>query len=128
MTGRIQGDWFEVAITDEGVVRLDLAGGSEITPADANAAIDAVVDLTAGVRCPLLVDLRSVGPMKRQTRKVFAGSNVATRVALLVGSPMSRMLASFGLGLDRPGHGIPLKVFGDEAAAQRWLVDQGDHA
>jgi hypothetical protein len=129
MTGHIQGDRFEVSVTDGGVVRLDLAAdGAEITTRDAEAAIDAVASLTAGVRSPLLVDVRSVGPMKRSARRVFADSNVASRVALLVGSPVSRMLASFGLGLDRPRHGIPLKVFEDEASARQWLLDQGDDA
>lgn len=122
MTDRILGERFEVSVTEGGVVRLGLADDTEITTGDAEAAIDAVASVTAGVRGPLLVDLCSVGPMKRPARKVFADSNVASRVALLVGSPVSRMLASFGLGLDRPRNGIPLKVFDDEASARRWLL------
>lgn len=125
MADHIQGGSFEVSVTDGGVVRLRIADDTEVTTRDAEAAVDAVASLTAGVPHPLLVDLRSVGPMKRPARKVFADSNVASRVALLVGSPVSRMLASFGLGLDRPRHGAPLKVFDDEAPARQWLLGQG---
>jgi hypothetical protein len=124
MTDHIHGDRYEASVTDGGVVRLNLAQDVEITTRDAEAAIAAVASLTAGARSPLLVDIRSVGPMKRPARKVFADSNVASRVALLVGSPVSRMLASFGLGLDRPRHGIPLKVFAEESSARQWLLEQ----
>lgn len=124
MIDHVQGDRFEVSVTDGGVLRLDLADNAEITSSDAEAALDAVALLSAGVRRPLLVDMRSVGPMKRPTRKVFARASVATRVALLVGSPVSRLVGNFALGLDRPETDTVLRVFDDEAAARRWLLDR----
>ena len=129
MTDHIRGDRFEVSVTDGGVVRLDLTGDAEFTASDAETATAAVGSLTAGVRCLLLVDMRSVGPMKRPARKVFAGWNLPLRVALLVGSPVSRMLGNFALGLDRPEpDDVSLKVFDVEASARRWLLEQGDGA
>ena len=128
MADHIEGDRFGVSVTDGGVVRVDLADGADITGSDAESIVAAIVSLTAGVRSPQLIDLRSVGTVQRPARKVFAELNVASRVALLVGSPLSRILASFGLGLNRPERGIPVKVFEDEASARHWLLDQGDGA
>ncbi|MFP3907733.1 MAG: hypothetical protein ACLFWR_11930 [Acidimicrobiales bacterium] len=128
MADHIEGDRFRVSVADGGVVRVDHPDGADVTGSDAEAIVAAIASLTAGVRSPLLVDLRSVGTVRRPARTAFAELDVASRVALLVGSPLSRMLASFGLGLNRPERGIPVKVFEDEASARHWLLDQGHDA
>jgi hypothetical protein len=62
--------------------------------------------------------------MNRQAREYsrrFADENFAA-VALLVGNPVSRTIASFFLGLNRPR--TPTQVFTRENDALNWLITQ----
>lgn len=71
-------------------------------------------------RSPLLVDARDGGPMDRPARTEFARrGDLVAAVALLVRSPLSRIVANFFLSVARPM--APTPLFDDEAAALDWL-------
>lgn len=70
-----------------------------------------------------MVDLREVESIDRSAREFFMDQNERYRaVALMVGSPATRMLANFFLGLKRGS--IPVKMFVAEAEAIAWLRRQ----
>jgi hypothetical protein len=46
-------------------------------------------------------------------------ARVAPAVALIVGSPLSRMIGNFFLGLNRTA--VPIRLFTSEPAARSWL-------
>jgi hypothetical protein len=69
--------------------------------------------------------MRGVRSQSRAARDYFAGpeaEKATLAVALLIGSPVSRVLANFFLRL-RPQR-IPTALFTDEAAAIAWLLEQ----
>jgi hypothetical protein len=74
-------------------------------------------------RTCVLVDMRGVRSQTREARQYFAGAEaerVSRAVALLIGSPVSRVLANFFLRLSPQR--IPTALFTDEHAAAAWLV------
>lgn len=103
---------------DDGSLRL-VWDDAVVTGPDARAAVRAVGRRLTADTHALLVDMRRSGPMDRAARQAFAEATGPRRVALLVRSTRSRMLASFFLGLHRTR--MPLQVFDDEAAARAWL-------
>ncbi|MFP4149687.1 MAG: STAS/SEC14 domain-containing protein [Nitriliruptoraceae bacterium] len=104
---------------DDGLVRL-VWGGVVITSADAEAAVTAVDRRLAGGNHGLLVDMRAAGPIERGARQILAAASGPSRVALLVGSARSRIVATFFLGLHRTE--VPLQLFDDEDVARSWLL------
>ncbi len=112
------------AFVDEfGLVRLEHNPGAVL---DEDAAIEnteAILAAAAGGRHPLIVDIRDVKSIDARARRYHAevtGRHV-TRVALLVGPPLSRVIGNFFLGLNQSQH--PLELFSDEATAVAWLKE-----
>jgi hypothetical protein len=96
--------------------------GAEVTLADAEEIHHAIVDLYHGDTHPLLVDIRDVKSASREARQYFAGGRdieTTTAVALLVRSPVSRVIGNFFLGLNKPQ--FPIRTFDSEADALAWL-------
>ncbi|MFP4312503.1 MAG: STAS/SEC14 domain-containing protein [Nitriliruptoraceae bacterium] len=103
---------------DDGLVRI-VWGGAVVTSADAEAAVTAVGHRIAGGTHGLLVDMRAAGPIERDARQILAAASGPSRVALLVESARSRVVANFFLGLHRTE--VPLQLFDDEDLARSWL-------
>ena len=89
--------------------------------ADAEEAV-AAVDLIAGTQqLPLLVDMRRLKTLDREARSRFSEADSVTYLALLVDSPLSRVLANFFLAVSRPA--VPTRLFTSEASAVAWLTE-----
>lgn len=71
----------------------------------------------------LLVDMRPIASVDRAAREFFINLNAHYRaVAMVAGSPATRMMANFFLGLKRGS--IPVRMFTSESEALDWLRDQ----
>ena len=91
----------------------------------ASPALLAMAQLTGGRRSPLLVDMREIGPHDRATRAEWARHlHIVTAVALIVGTPLSRMMGNLFINMKRPT--TPLHLFDNEASATAWLHDAAD--
>ena len=87
---------------------------------DAVAATDAMATLTGGREHPLLVDAHDAGPQDRPARMEFARrSDLVSAVALIVNTPLSRMMGNFFLSVSKPV--APTRLFDDEPSAVAWL-------
>ena len=106
-----------------GYVRCDHPHGAEVTGHDAGEALQALASLASGPTTPVLVDLRETRSVSREARQAFANSTVPSRIALLVESSLSRVIANFFIGVTGPN--VPTRVFTDLDDAQRWLLDVG---
>ncbi|MBI1947159.1 MAG: STAS/SEC14 domain-containing protein [Deltaproteobacteria bacterium] len=109
-------------LRQDGLLHSVVKPGAHHTLEDAVANVEACRTLSPGRRRPLLVDIRQGPGVDRAARTYYAGpegAGVATATALLVGSPTSRIVANFFLGLNRMQ--IPLRLFTDEEAAVAWL-------
>lgn len=113
---------FRMWLRPDGIVSLAFVPRIATDLADALAAVEAMTRLTRGRRSPLLVSLHAAGPQDRPARAEFARrDDVVSAVALIVDTPLSRIIGNFYLSVNRPI--APTRLFDDEATAVAWLLE-----
>jgi hypothetical protein len=113
---------FRMWLRPDGIVAMVFAPRIATDLADALAAVDAMTELTRGRRSPLLVYLHGAGPQDRPARAEFARrDDVVSAVALIVDTPLSRMIGNFYLTVSKPI--APTRLFDNEASALAWLLE-----
>jgi hypothetical protein len=111
---------FRMWLRPDGIVQVVLAPRVAIVLEDATATSEAMAQLTGGRQSPLLVDMRDTGPQDRAARAVWARPSAPlSAVALIVGSPLSRMMGNLFISSNRPT--TPTRLFDNEASAVAWL-------
>jgi hypothetical protein len=119
-TGVITDPKFRIWLRPDGIVQMVWAPQTTVRVGDATAALEAMAQLTGGRRSPLLVDMHDTGPLDRSTRTEFTRrGDLQTAVALIVGTPLSRVMANFILSVSKPQ--FPVRLFDNEASAVAWL-------
>lgn len=112
---------FRMWLRPDGIVQLVWAPRATMGLEDALAATGAMAQLTDGRPTPLLVDTHDGGPQDRPARAEFARrADLVSAVALIVGTPLSRMMGNFFLSVSKPM--APTRLFDDEASALAWLL------
>ena len=112
----------EVWVEADGIARIIHVPGAEVTLEDAKETMAAYLKLNQGRRMPLFVDTKTMRSLAREARKYYAGeeaAKVASAVAIIVGTPVSRVLGNFYLGLSNPH--LPSRLFSSEDEALAWL-------
>jgi len=108
--------WWDEA---RGIAHNDWRPQSVCTLQQARAVTQATKDLGFGA-VPVLVDMRFLSKADRAARVHFTSSEgEAKAVALLVSSPVSKVVANVMVGLLRSA---PTRTFTDEALAVKWLM------
>ena len=121
-TGVVTHPKFRMWLRPDGIVQVVWTSRSTALHEDAIATLDAMVELTGGRRSPLLVDMRDTGAQDRRTRAEWTSrSELQSAVALIVGTPLSRMLGSLLLRVNKPP--FPVRLFDNEESALAWLKD-----
>jgi len=113
-------------LDERGFVRATVLDGAVMTLDDAKEALAATERVALGRRRPVLVDLRKIKGETREARQYFVGEHAArisARVALLVESPVSRVVGNFFLRLNVQR--TPTELFTSEEAAIAWLGEHG---
>jgi hypothetical protein len=111
---------FRMWLRPDGIVQMLWVPQVEIGLEDATAAIEAITELTGGRQSRLLVDLHDTGPQTRAARLELARQDdTVSAVALIVDTPLSRMLGNFFLTVSKPLY--PTRLFDNEASAVAWL-------
>lgn len=108
----------------DGVLRVQGRPGSAETGADACENVAALLKAAQGRRCRLIVDISAVKSIDRDARREYTrieNAQVSSACALVVGSPLSRMIGNFFIGLNRSV--IPTRLFSSTEAAMQWLRD-----
>ena len=106
------------------VGRPDHLAGAPFTQDDALAAQEVLEPFVETVSSLLtLVDIRGIRRSTSQARRVHPNPKTA-RLALLVGSPVSRMLGNAYLGINKLP--CPTKLFTDMERAAEWLLKGTD--
>lgn len=112
---------FRMWLRPDGIVQLVWGPQVTIVLEDASAAIEAMAQLTRGGQSPLLVDVHEQGAMDRPARTEFTRhGDLVSAVALIVGTPLSRLMGNFYLSVSRPV--APTRLFDDEVSALAWLL------
>jgi hypothetical protein len=107
---------------EDGIVRIIHHPDVEVTLADAEDTMVAYLKINQGKRCPLYVDTKTMKSLTREARHYYASeeaARVASAVAIIVGTPVSKVLGNFYLGLSNPR--LPTRLFSDEDEALEWL-------
>ena len=99
--------------------------GDQVNGEFARENIDAQESVRDGLnkaKIRVLIDMPAVTEISKEARDYFANERTASvqrATALLIGSPVSRVIGNFFLGLNKPIS--PTRLFTDSEEAIRWL-------
>ena len=108
---------------EDGIARTKIKPGIAVTILEAKENVDAVNCLDSSRSFPLLIDSRDIKSMTKEARDYFSINNRKTAViafAILVDSPLSRIIGNFFMGLNKPS--VPAKIFNKKKDALKWLA------
>ena len=104
------------------MVRFVWAPGSVCDVKEARGGTAAIRALEKGA-VPMLVDMREMKKLERGAREYYKTDKAGvSAMALLVGSPVTRMLANFFMRTDTDT--TPTRMFTDESVALGWLRER----
>lgn len=114
---------FTTTLDKRGFIISKVRPGSEIGLNEAKGNTQAVIDISGGANYPIFVDIREIKSISKEARDHFSmrgrKPNV-TAIAMLVSSPLSRIIGNFFLGLNKPT--VPTKMFTSEIDAIAWML------
>lgn len=112
--------WFE----DDRIIIVTFLPGAEVTLEDMKEIHMISTKLRGNKKVPVFTDIREIKSITREAR-LFASSEIAVKVtsavAVLIGTPVSRVLGNIIMGFNRPP--FPTRLFTSEAKALEWLED-----
>jgi len=114
----------KIWLDDVGIIHSLGLPGVDHSLEDAINIVKAIVAVSEGKARPLLSDIRQIKSIDREARQHLADSEINDVVlanAVMVDSPLSRMIGNFFNGFNKPP--IPLKLFSDETEAVNWLLE-----
>lgn len=100
---------------------------AELTIEDARVCTAWMKRLAGNVPRPMLGDFGNMKSQTKECRDYFTKDpnhlQAYSAIAILVNSPLTRMLANFFIGINKPPK--PTRLFDDRKKAIEWLVEQG---
>ena len=105
----------------DGIARTTVKPNAEVTIKEAKENSIAVNSLYIGQSFPLLIDARGIRSISKEARDLFSLNNRSSYVnsfAILIESPLSRIIGNFFMGLNKPR--VPVKLFTREEKAILW--------
>lgn len=109
-------------IGDDGICHLDWVPKAEVTLKEAQEVMAAYNAIRQDKRLPLLIDTSQMKSFSREARQYYASDEavaVASAAAIVVGTPVSRVLGNFYIGLSNPR--LPSRLFTSTDEAVAWL-------
>ena len=129
LTPRVSTTVADLMIEDGGILLICFKPDARLNAECIDELIDAHVALADGRKHPTLADVRNLIEDDHLSRKLGAGprpASVTSKLALLVGSPLSRLIGNFFVRVSRPAY--PTRLFSEEELARRWLMSEPDEA
>ena len=118
---KIEIEGFVTWMGDDCIVRTVVKPGIDIGISEARKNSEIVNSLIVEGKSPLIVDNRKIKSITKDARDHFSIKDRETNVsaiAIIIGSSLSRMIANFYLGINKPK--IPVKLFNSEEKAVQW--------
>ena len=118
---KIEIEGFVTWMGDDCIVRTVVKPGIDIGISEARKNSEIVNSLIVEGKSPLIVDNRKIKSITKDARDRFSIKDRETNVsaiAIIIGSSLSRMIANFYLGINKPK--IPVKLFNSEEKAVQW--------
>ena len=126
MKGPVQINDAILSIDEDSILHIEFLPNSNHTLLKALDNLEAAKQLFEddNYYCLTIMDVRNVVGVTKEVR-AFAKTDEVIKnheaFALIVGSTLSRLLASFFLGVNKPK--IPIKIFDEKGTAKKWLLD-----
>jgi hypothetical protein len=115
----------EVTAEPDGTVVVRFRLGVRLNAVLTEELVRAQIAAAGGQKRPTLADVRDLVSTDRASRELAAGPEltaVVSRMAIVVGNPLTRMLSNFFSRVTGPSY--PVRVFEDEARARAWLKER----
>jgi hypothetical protein len=113
-----------VELGADGVLSVRIRTNAAQSVANAKENLSTALELGAGQRRPLLVDISEALPLDAEVRHYYSGQVLVdgfTALALVIhASPFGRMMGNVYLRVARPG--IPTRLFTEHVPARAWLM------
>jgi hypothetical protein len=112
----------KVHLREDGIIQSDTFPNAEISLGDAIDNTSAGKQISEGIKRPVLVNLGQVKSLSREARIYFGSDEVektSSAIALVVSSPIGRVIGNFMMGLNRTPY--PTRLFTSEDEAVQWL-------
>lgn len=106
-------------VEGEGILRITLRPGSQVTAADGTSVRERFLTLTGGAACAVLLQVTGVRHVSRDAVRVFSEAVTVTAFAILGSTSVDRVIAHGRRGLPPPQ--CPSRYFTDEQEALAWL-------
>ena len=113
-----------INIRNDGGIMYGLYKVEEVTLDVAQVMIKARLQASEGKSYPFLADVSKVKTITKEARTAFAegdGIKLMPACALLVDSPVNRLLGNFFLSVSKPK--VPTKLFTSQDEAVDWLKE-----
>jgi hypothetical protein len=107
---------------DDGIARTKVKPQAEVTLPQAQENSVAVNSFYTTKKYPLLIDSRNIKSITKEARDHFSIQQRKTSItafAVLIDSPLSRIIGNFFMGLNKLT--VPAKLFTQEQEALDWL-------
>ncbi len=112
----------KVWLGEDGIIRVVTLPDVEVTLENITEINRNIKKLIMGKKVPVFTDIRGVKSITREARLFASGEDsaqVSSAAALLIGSPVSKVIGNFFLGINKPPY--PAKLFSSEKKALQWL-------
>lgn len=113
----------KIWLRDDGIIQIEAStNNTEGTVANARENMTVAFQLGKGIKRPILLNISKTKSLSREERQYYISGETAkvlTAVAIIINSPLSRILGNFFIGLNKPA--FPLKLFVSEEEAVTWL-------
>lgn len=109
-------------LREDNIVQIECHPNTMMTLEEGRLSTKVVGEMINGNPLPLLCDLTNVVKMTQDCRKHFAGPEhaaVFSRCALIVRSPLSKIIGNFFLGANKPLR--PTRLFNNVEDGLKWL-------
>ncbi len=109
-------------LRDDGILYIYYKAKSVHNLEDAVENIQITLEVSGNTPRPLLIDMTNIKHMDRDAREVYKEASAEGKVkavALVTKSVMSRLVANFFIGFNKPE--APIRLFNNAGDAARWL-------
>jgi hypothetical protein len=113
---------FTVGLRKDGILVYQPRPGADVSYEFATQVLELGLQIADGRSRPTLVLMQDLARVQRAARTFFASEaylRLSSQTALVVSSPVSRVIGSFFIGLNQLKY--PCKVFDDPDRAVAWL-------
>ena len=107
---------------EDGIARTSVKPNIDIVLEHAVENSAVVTSFFKEKKFPILIDARNIKSMSYEARHHFSAHGRETKTnafGIIIGSPISRVLGNFYLGINKPA--VPTKLFDNEHDATDWL-------